>query len=40
MIYNVMLIAGVQQSESDIHIHIATLFKILSLYRLFQFLRI
>ena len=27
MIYNVVLAAGVQQSESVIHIHISTLFK-------------
>ena len=29
MIYNVVLVSGVQQSESVIHIHISTLFQIL-----------
>ena len=33
LIYNVMLVSGVQQSESIIHIHISTLFKILFPYR-------
>ena len=33
MIYNVVLISGVQQSESVIHIHISILFQILFPYR-------
>ena len=33
MIYNVVLVSAVQQSESVIHIHIPTLFKILFPYR-------
>ena len=32
LIYNVMLVSGVQQSESFIYIHISTLFQILSPY--------
>ena len=33
--YNVVLVSGVQQSESVIHIHISILFQILLPYRLF-----
>ena len=33
LIYNVVLVSGIQQSESVIHIHIFTLFKILFPYR-------
>ena len=33
LIYNVVLVSGVQQSESVIHIHISTLFKILFPHR-------
>ena len=36
MIYNVVLLAAVQQSESVTHIHISTLFKILFPYRSLQ----
>ena len=30
MIYNVVLVSGVQQKDSVIHVHISTLFQILS----------
>ena len=36
LIYNVVLVSGVQQSESVIHIHISTLFQILFPYRSLQ----
>ena len=36
LIYNVVLVSGVQQSESAIHIHISTLFQILFPYRSLQ----
>ena len=36
LIYNVVLVSAVQQSESVIHIHISTLFKILFPYRSLQ----
>ena len=36
LIYNVVLLLGVQQSESVIHIHISTLFQILFPYRPLQ----
>ena len=36
MIYNVVLVSGVQQSDSVIHIHISPLFQILFPYRLLQ----
>ena len=36
MIYNVVLVSSVQQSESVIHIHIFTLFQILFPDRLLQ----
>ena len=35
LIYNVVLVSGVQQSDSDIHTYIST-FLILFLYRLLQ----
>ena len=37
MIYNVVLVSGVQQSDLVIHIHISTLFQILFPYRWFFF---
>ena len=36
VIYNVVLVSGVQQSDSVIHIHIFFLFQILFPYRLLQ----
>ena len=36
LIYNVMFVSGVQQSDSVIHIHISILFQILFSYRLLQ----
>ena len=36
MIYNIVLLSGVQQSDSAIHIHISVLFYILFSYRLSQ----
>ena len=36
MIYNVVLISGVQQSDSVMHIHTSTVFQTLFLYRLLQ----
>ena len=36
MIYNVVLVSGVQQSDSVIHTHISILFQILFPYRLLQ----
>ena len=36
LIYNVVLVSGVQQTESIIHIHISTLFQILFPYRPLQ----
>ena len=36
MIYSVVLVSGVQQSDSVIHIHISILFQILFPYRLLQ----
>ena len=36
LIYNVVLVSGVQRSDSVIHIHISTLFQIIFHYRLLQ----
>ena len=36
MIYNVVLVSGVQQSDSVIHIHVSILFQILFPFRLLQ----
>ena len=36
MIYNVVLVSGVEQSDSVLHIHITILFQILFPYRLLQ----
>ena len=36
MIYNVVLVSGVQQSDSVIHIHVSIIFQILLPFRLLQ----
>ena len=36
MIYNVVLVSGVQQSDSVMHIHVSILFQILFPFRLLQ----
>ena len=36
LIYNVVLVSGIQQSDSVLHIHMSILFQILFPYRLLQ----
>ena len=36
MLYNVVLVSGVEQNDSVIHVHIFILFQILFLYRLLK----
>ena len=37
LIYNVVLVSAIQQSDSVIHVHISTLFKILFLHRSLEY---